>query len=281
MTSPITLIKAWNLRPKKGLGQNFLVDQAAAERIAFSAGITPDDVVLEIGAGLGSLTRHLINKAGKVYAVEKDSTLVIHLKNELRAVGGDNYVVVCDDILTMDIGKISVSENRPLLVIGNLPYNISSQILIRLIFLRKYLQKAVLMFQKELAARILAAPGTKAYGRLTVMVRYCAAVNLLTTVKAASFYPKPKVDAAVLEIALHESLQPQAADENLLFKVIKAAFSKRRKTLRNALAGPILGIDTKTAARKLTAAGIDPVRRAETLTVEEFVRLSNNLAENF
>jgi 16S rRNA (adenine1518-N6/adenine1519-N6)-dimethyltransferase len=273
-------MKAWNLRPKKSLGQNFLADRAAAERIAFSAGITPNDVVLEIGAGLGSLTRHLIKNAGKVYAVEKDSTLVTHLKNELLTIGCDNCVVVCDDILTMDIGQISVSENRSLLVIGNLPYNISSQILIRLISLRKYLQKTVLMFQKELAARIMARPGTKAYGRLSVMVRYCTTVNLLTTVKATSFYPKPKVDAAVLEIAMHESLQPQALDENLLFKVIKAAFSKRRKTLRNALAGPIMGIDTKTAARELTAAGIDPVRRAETLTVEEFVRLSNRIAEN-
>lgn len=280
MTSPITLMKAWNLRPKKSLGQNFLADQAAAKRIVSSAGITQDDIVLEIGAGLGSLTRHVLKTAGKVYAVEKDKELVVHLKNELLAAGGGNYVVVCDDILTMNLRKISVSENRSLLIIGNIPYNISSPILIRLIFLREYVQKAVLMFQKELAARILAAPGTKAYGRLTVMVQYCADVKLLATVKASSFYPRPKVDTAVLEITFHDSMQPQARDENLLFKVIKAAFSKRRKTLRNALAGPILNMDVKTTAKELIAAGIDPVRRAETLTIEEFVRLSNSIAEN-
>ena len=133
------------------------------------------------------------------------------------------------------------------------------------------------MFQKELALRIMAIPGSKAYGRLAVMAGYCSTVNVITEVKAARFFPKPKVDSLVIGISFKDHAEPSATDESFLFKVVKASFSKRRKTLKNALSGPILQIDASTAARELIAAGIDPIRRAETLTVEEFVNLSNQL----
>ena len=279
MTNPSTLMKTWNLRAKKELGQNFLADQGTAEKIVARSGITSDDVVLEIGAGLGSLTRPLARVARKVYAIEKDSTLIPPLNDELLASSIDNVVVMNDNILSLDIALIARTEQQPLIVMGNVPYNISSQILVQLMMARQHLKKAALMFQKELALRVMATPGSKAYGRLAVMAGYCSTVGVMTEVKAARFFPKPKIDSLVISISFKDHAEPSAADESLLYKVVKASFSKRRKTLRNSLSGPILQIDAATAARELLAAGIDPIRRAETLTVEEFVNLSNRFYE--
>lgn len=279
MTNPSTLMKTWNLRAKKELGQNFLADQGTAEKIVIRSGITTDDVVLEIGAGLGSLTRPLARVARKVYAIEKDSTLIPPLNNELIASSIDNVVVMNDNILSLDIASIARTEQQSLVVMGNIPYNISSQILVQLMMARQHLKKAALMFQKELALRVMATPGSKAYGRLAVMAGYCSTVSVMTEVKAARFFPKPKVDSLVINISFKDHAEPSATDESLLYKVVKASFSKRRKTLRNSLSGPILQIDAVTAARELIAAGIDPIRRAETLTVEEFVNLSNRFYE--
>jgi 16S rRNA (adenine1518-N6/adenine1519-N6)-dimethyltransferase len=160
---------------------------------------------------------------------------------------------------------------------GNIPYNISSQILVRIINARTGIKRAVLMFQKELAQRIMSAPGSKSYGRLSVMTGYCAIVTVLAEVKADLFYPKPNIDSLVLDIAFHRNPQTAALNEAFLFKTVKAAFSKRRKTLKNSLAGNILGIDAKESEQMLCLAGIDPVRRAETLSVAEFVRLADVL----
>jgi len=272
-------MKTWNLRAKKEMGQNFLADQGTAEKIVARSGITADDVVLEIGAGLGSLTRPLARVARKVYAIEKDSTLIPPLNNELLASSIDNVVVMNDNILTLDIASIARTEQQPLVIMGNIPYNISSQILVQLMMARQHLKKAALMFQKELALRVMATPGSKAYGRLAVMAGYCSTVSVMTEVKAARFFPKPKIDSLVISIFFKDHAEPSAADESLLYKVVKASFSKRRKTLRNSLSGAILQIDAATAARELIAAGIDPIRRAETLTVEEFVNLSNRFYE--
>ncbi len=140
---------------------------------------------------------------------------------------------------------------------------------------RTMVSRAVVMFQKELAERLLAVPGNKTYGRITVMLAYCAEIKTVATIKARMFYPRPKVDSEVLEIRFREKIDHPADDEAYLFQVIKAAFGKRRKTLKNALSQSQLGIDGPTAEKALTAASIDPMRRAETLTVDEFVRLSN------
>jgi 16S rRNA (adenine1518-N6/adenine1519-N6)-dimethyltransferase len=277
MTSPSILMKTWNLRPKKEMGQNFLADRGTADKIVARSGITAGDVVLEIGAGLGSLTLPIARTARKVYAIEKDSALLPPLSNELLASGADNVLLINDNILSLDIVSIARTEQQPLVIMGNIPYNISSQILVQLMMARHHLKKAALMFQKELALRIMAIPGSKAYGRLAVMAGYCSTVNVITEVKAARFFPKPKVDSLVIGISFKDHAEPSATDESFLFKVVKASFSKRRKTLKNALSGPILQIDASTAARELIAAGIDPIRRAETLTVEEFVNLSNQL----
>jgi 16S rRNA (adenine1518-N6/adenine1519-N6)-dimethyltransferase len=275
MTSPRTLLSAWNLHPKKQLGQNFLAEPSTAKMIIERAGITPEDTVLEIGSGLGALTIPAAARASRVIAVETDRPIADLLKTELLAAGTANVDIVRDNILKVDIAQLVADRTRKIVVIGNLPYNISSQILVQLVAARAVVSRAVVMFQKELAERLLAVPGNKIYGRITVMLAYCAEIKPVATIKARMFYPRPKVDSEILEICFREEIDRPADDEAYLFQVIKAAFGKRRKTLKNALSQSQLGIDGSTAVKALTAAAIDPVRRAETLTVDEFVCLSN------
>jgi len=275
MTSPRTLLSAWTLSPKKQFGQNFLSDPKTAEMIVSRSGISKEDIVLEIGAGLGALTVPLALAAEKVYAVEKDINLLPLLRSELLAKNIDNVSIMNENILDTDIESTAVKHGRKIVVIGNLPYNISSQVLVKLIIQRKCLSRAVLMFQKELSERICAKPGGKDYGRISVMLRYCADIDKIADVKASLFFPKPKIDSQIIEIRFKESPDFPADNEKFLFSVVKAAFGKRRKTLKNSLSGSELEIDAKTAVSALNIARIDPVRRAETLTIEEFVRLSN------
>lgn len=275
MTSPRTLLAAFNLSPKKQFGQNFLCDPSAAETIVSRSGISKEDVVLEIGAGLGALTVPIAMAANTVYAIEKDKNLLPPLQSELLAKKIDNVRIVNENILDVAIGSIAARHGRKIAVMGNLPYNISSQILIKLIVERLFVSRAILMFQKELSERICAKPGGKDYGRISVMLRYCADICKIADIKASYFFPKPGIDSQILEIRFKEEPDFPADNENFLFSVIKAAFGKRRKTLKNSLSGSELGIDAYTAATVLNKAGIDPVRRAETLNVEEFVKLSN------
>ncbi|RPJ17996.1 MAG: ribosomal RNA small subunit methyltransferase A [Desulfobacteraceae bacterium] len=275
MTSPRTLLAAWNLSPKKQFGQNFLSDPSTADMIVSRSGILPEDIVLEIGAGLGALTIPLSKAADKVYAVEKDENLIPVLRNELDSQNIANAEILNTNILDIDLNDFFTRHGRKIIVAGNLPYNISSQVLVKLITEREFVNRAVLMFQKELSERICAKPGGKDYGRISVMIRYCSDIIKISDVKASLFFPKPKIDSQVIEIRFTEKLPFHADDEKFLIKVIKAAFGKRRKTLKNSLSGSELGIDALAAASALNSAGIDPVRRAETLTVEEFVRLSN------
>jgi len=275
MTSPRTLLTAFNLSPKKQFGQNFLSDLSTAEMIVSRSGISKEDIVLEIGAGLGALTVPLALAAEKVYAVEKDINLLPLLKNELLAKNIYNVDIINENILETDIERTAAKHGRKIFVIGNLPYNISSQVLIRLIIQRRYVSRAILMFQKELSERICAKPGGKDYGRISVMLRYCSDISKIADVKASLFFPKPKIDSQIIEMRFKDSPDFPADDEKFFFRVIKAAFGKRRKTLKNSLSGSELGIQAQTAVLALNRAGIDPARRAETLTVEEFVRLSN------
>jgi 16S rRNA (adenine1518-N6/adenine1519-N6)-dimethyltransferase len=279
MTSPKTLLKAWELRPKKRLGQSFLSDPSTAATIASRARLAPQDVLLEIGAGLGALTIPLAQTVKKIYAVEKDQQLIDLLKAELLSHGISNCEIISGDILQMDLRRFTASADRKITVIGNLPYNISSQVLIKLIQARHDFSRAIFMFQKELAQRIAAPPGGKAYGRITAMLRYCADIKTLVNVKASAFYPQPKVDSAVIEVKFRPTTDYGPHDEAMLFSVIKAAFGNRRKTLKNALAASGLPIDSQTARGALSAAGIDYSRRAETLEPGEFVTLAVCLKE--
>ncbi len=279
MTSPKVLFKAWNLRPKKKLGQHFLVDPSAADMIVSRSKITSDDTVMEIGAGLGALTIPLAKAARQVFAVETDSQLTQLLKTELLVHNLTNVEIIENNILKVDIRALAKKSDHQIIVIGNLPYNISSQILIQLIHTRTDVKRAILMFQKELARRITAKPGKKDYGRLTVMLGYCADIKSIATVTASLFYPVPKVDSEVVEINFKISREYPVHDESMLFQVIKAAFGNRRKTLKNALSASGLHIEPQIARQALIAAGIDPTRRAETLDVSEFVKLQSCLAQ--
>jgi 16S rRNA (adenine1518-N6/adenine1519-N6)-dimethyltransferase len=279
MTSPKILLAAQKLHPKKQLGQNFIVDPGFTEMVVKRAGILPEDIILEIGAGLGALTIPLARRAKKVFAVEKDRQIIPILNMEILVSGLTNIMIIEKDILSIDIKSLVEDMGGKIVVMGNLPYNISSQILVQLIRSRKGIHRAVLMFQKELAQRITAETGCKDYGRLTVMLRYCSNIKKLVDAKASLFFPKPKVDSEILELKFKKNIDHEAVDESFLFKVIKAGFGNRRKTLKNALAASELNVDPDTAKRVLEKSGIDPVRRAETLTVEEFVTLSNTLIE--
>ena len=279
MTSPKTLLTAWDMLPKKQLGQNFLADPGTARMILSRGGVGPEDTVFEIGAGLGALTVPLSTSAKRVIAVEKDDRLVGLLETELALHKAKNVTLLNQDILSVDIPAIATREETRLLVIGNLPYNISSQILVKLIEARQSLTRCILMFQKELAARLTASAGTKDYGRLTVMLRYCSEIRRIAVVPSHLFYPKPKIDSEIIEIDFSKPSPYETADASFLFRVIKAAFSKRRKTLKNALSTSELGMGPEPVSSALASAGIDPVRRAETLSVEEFVNLAETLRQ--
>ena len=279
MTSPRILLKAWNLRPKKHLGQNFLLNQALAETIVDRAGLGAADHVLEIGCGLGAITLPAARIAARLVAVEKDKQLLDLLRHELAAQGLSNVQMVHQDILTVNFQDYFAPDQPPAVVIGNLPYNISSQIIIHLMASRACVQRAILMLQKEMAQRLIASPGRKDYGRLSVMLQYCADVDVVAQAPANLFYPRPKVDSQVIRIVFKERIAHPAHDERLLSRVVKAGFSKRRKTLRNALAGNILKADHALVETWLERASIEPRRRAETLCVEEFVRLANLIAD--
>ncbi len=280
MTSPRMLLNAWRLDPKKSLGQNFLADPSTAEMIADRAGIVPEDAVLEIGAGLGALTVPVARRAGRVVAVETDGRLLELLKTELRVHGLDNVDLLQADILKVDMGKIAEAAGRRLVVMGNLPYHISSQIVVKLIQDREWVDRAVAMIQREMARRLMAAPGAKDYGRLTAMLRYCADIKSAAVVRAHLFHPRPKVDSEVVAIDFHHPPVHTAQDEAFLFKVIKAAFGQRRKTLKNALSGSELKMSPTEARNALEAAGIDPARRAETVGVGEFIGLSEKIKDS-
>jgi len=275
MTAPRTLLAAHDLHPKKQYGQNFLVDPSTARMIVDRSRLSPDDLVLEIGAGLGALTIPASAQAAQVVAVEKDPEMVAVLKSELAAQGIENVVLLNQDILTVDIVEMGLQAGRKFVVLGNLPYNISSQIIIALIRDRQSVDRAVLMFQKEVAQRLAVGPGSKDYGRLSVMLQYCADVKKVATVGPHLFLPRPKVASEVIEICFKDTIEYPAADEKLLSAVVKAAFSTRRKTLKNALMNMAANFDGDMVIRALGESTIDPSRRAETLSVEEFVRLSN------
>lgn len=277
MTSPRSLLAVHNIRPKKQLGQNFLSDPATAAMIVNRSGISREDIVLEIGAGLGALTIPVARVAQKVVAVDKDPQIIDILRTEIIANNLSNVVLMDRNILKVDIKALAEDFGCGIVVMGNLPYNISSQILVQLIKSRKAVSRAVLMFQKEMARRLTAEPGCKEYGRLTVMLQYCSHIKKVADVKASLFFPKPKVDSEILELRFKKVLEYKADDETFLFRVVKAAFGNRRKTLKNSLYASELNIDANLAKHVLESSDIDPVRRAETLNTEEFVKLSNNL----
>ena len=277
MTTPRITLAAWNMHAKKKYGQNFLSDPSVPAVIAERACIAPEDLVVEIGPGLGALTVPMAKKASRIVAIEKDQEILPVLRSELLASGIENVDVLNEDILKVDLAAIAKSHGRPMIVAGNLPYNISSQILIQMIRERRWVKKAIFMFQKELAQRITAPEGTRHFGRMAAMLGYCSKIRTLVRVDSSKFFPRPKVDSEVIEVEFLPQPPHCADDEGLLFGVIKAAFGKRRKNLRNALSNSELSISAGEAQEILARSGIEVNRRAESLCVKEFVDLSNAL----
>jgi len=271
MTHPGLLLKEKNLYAGKEMGQNFLANPGTAKMIIEKIGLSKDTRVLEIGPGLGALTIPIALAAFHVTAVETDARLIPILQQELDNENLKNVTIIHKNILKFDINELA--RDRKIVVIGNLPYNISSQILFKLVEDRRCIETAFLTFQKELAKRIIAKPGGRDYSRLSAVVQYAADVSHVTQIRPSSFFPKPDVDSTILKFNFFEPGTVTLEQEKVLFNVIKAAFSKRRKSLKNAMAGGEFEFEKEFIIQALEMAGIDARRRAETLTVEEFKSL--------
>ena len=266
-------------RTKKSLGQNFLQDEEAIERIADASGAGPEDLVIEIGPGMGVLTKALAQRAGKVVAVELDDRLIPILQGEFA--GQSNVEIIHQDILKADLRAIIEEAAMPgsVKIVGNLPYYITTPILLGLLEQDVPAESITVMVQKEVAERIVAGPGGKDYGVLSVSLQYYCTTQYVLDVPAESFRPKPKVDSAVVKLTLRDKSERLPADkEKQFFDTVKRSFSQRRKTLSNSLSG-FCGAGREQTTEALKKAGVDPGRRAETLSITEFVNISEAFSE--
>ena len=267
------ILKTFNLRADKRLGQNFLVDEQIAKQIIAAAELSAEDTVLEVGPGIGTLTQALAETGAQVVAVELDRRLLPVLAKTLA--GYDNIEIINEDILQLDIRKAVPQENFK--VVANLPYYITTPIIFNLLEQKLPMERLVAMVQKEVAERMVAKPGGKDYGALSVAIQYYTEPAIAFVVPPASFVPPPSVDSAVIVCKRRQEPPVQIVDEKLFFRVVKAAFSVRRKMLSNALKN--MGIDNEQAAAWLELAEIDGKRRGETLSLVEFAALTNTFAK--
>jgi 16S rRNA (adenine1518-N6/adenine1519-N6)-dimethyltransferase len=260
--------------PKKSLGQHFLKDPQMIHEIIARARFERDSEVLEVGPGMGALTIPLAGQVKQVTAVEKDLRLIEMLKKKLFKADVRNVALVHGDILTLDFCEVVSPEARRIHVIGNLPYNISSPFLERLVRNRERVKKAVLTFQLELARRLVGSPGNKEYGAMTILVQYHALLSPLLKIPKDAFYPRPKVGSMVLEFDFTRPHPTRTQDEEHFRKVVKAAFAQRRKKILNSLTGTLTSVGREGIAQALEQCGIDPDKRAERLYIDDFLCLS-------
>ncbi|HWR66302.1 MAG TPA: 16S rRNA (adenine(1518)-N(6)/adenine(1519)-N(6))-dimethyltransferase RsmA [Bellilinea sp.] len=266
------LLRNAGLTPRKGLGQNFLTDPMVLDKVVEAAGVSRDDTVLEIGPGLGSLTRHLARAARRVVAVEIDGNLIPILQQVLTSEA--NVTVVHGNVL--ELNPAELMDNEPYLVVANIPYYITSAILRHLLDSTHRPQRLVLTVQREVAERICAAPGDMSLLALSVQVYGLPGPVL--RIPAGAFYPPPKVDSTTLRVDLFPQPCIPASQLDTFFRLAKAGFSQKRKTLRNALSGG-LGWKREQTSHLLQTVGIDPQRRAETLTIDEWAGLTTRFLE--
>ena len=273
-------LKEHGLAPKKRFGQNFLVHRATAQAIVRAGRVGPDDTIIEVGVGLGALTLPLADQAQKVIGLEIDSGIIRYHEQE-----GDlpaNVTLIHQDVLKADLQRLSVECGGRLKIMANLPYSISNPFLFKLIDNLAWLDSATIMVQKEVAERWMARPKSKAYGIPSVLIQTCAAITPLLTLKPAEFHPRPKIDSQVIRIefdqqAIHD------CKRSILHQVVRAAFSQRRKTLRNTLSaarlfaashGPDAPLNKDLTLQALDLAGLDPGQRAEALGLDDFLALA-------
>jgi len=271
------LLRKSGIRPRKRLGQNFLEDPAVIEKIISHAGFDKNDVVVEIGSGLGALTIPILPYIYHLVAIEKDLLLITILKERLSLKEKEKITFISGDVLKLDFKEIYDTFNQKIRIIGNLPYNISSPFLEKLIINRDYIKNAILMFQYEFAQRLTGRPGNKEYGALSVISQYYATISPLIKIKRDAFYPKPRVDSMVLEMDFAKPYPLQAENEVMFRKTVKAAFSCRRKTILNSLERGMGFASKEIITKALTECLIDPKRRAETLSIDEYIYLSSAL----
>jgi 16S rRNA (adenine1518-N6/adenine1519-N6)-dimethyltransferase len=269
------LLNQWNLRPDKQLGQNFLIDRAILAKIVAAAELTPDDLVLEIGAGTGTLTGWLARQAGRVIAVEMDPRLMSVLQSVLADF--DNVTLIQGDILTLDLADLLGKASHPYKVVANLPYYITSAVLRHLLEATLKPQRMIITVQREVAERIVAKPGQMSL--LAVSVQFYVHPELLFCIPPDSFHPAPKVESAV--VRLEPRAAPLASEDETaaFFRIVRAGFAQRRKQLHNALSAGLGRLPRHEMAARLRKAGIDPQRRAQTLALEEWVQITRVLGD--
>jgi 16S rRNA (adenine1518-N6/adenine1519-N6)-dimethyltransferase len=275
MTSIKRELLEYGLFPRKRWGQHFLVDPNILKKVIRTAQVEKEDVVLEVGPGLGEMTLALARLAKHVIAVEIDPKLVEILKKKLADC--PNVDVVKGDILTINFRKIDFLEGQKLKVVANLPYQISTPLLFHFIELKEFFSTLTLMLQKEVAERMVAPPGGKDYGPLSIFVQLFLDASIRFFIKPSAFFPPPKVESAVVHMVWKERPMIETNDEEWFKKVVKACFGYRRKTLVNALKHSELTLP-ESIELKMEAIGIDPRRRPETLTIQEFVSLAEALS---
>ncbi|MBQ9014846.1 MAG: 16S rRNA (adenine(1518)-N(6)/adenine(1519)-N(6))-dimethyltransferase RsmA [Firmicutes bacterium] len=270
----------YGFRFAKGLGQNFLTDPSVPEAMVRGSGIGPQDLVIEIGPGIGVLTAAAAEAAGRVVAIEVDGRLLPILGETLQEY--ENIEVICADVLKTDLAQLIDEQIRTygltgaVRVIGNLPYYITTPIIMKLLEEELPIDSITVMMQKEVADRIEAGPGSREYGAISLAVQYYCRVSRIISVPKEVFLPRPKVDSAVLLLELREEKAVRVKDEARLFTCIRAGFGQRRKTLVNSLSGAG-NLPKETVREVLAAAGIEENRRAETLSIEEFAKIADEL----
>ncbi len=272
----IAVLQKYNFVFQKKFGQNFLIDPRVLEKIVDAAQITPQDCVLEIGPGIGTMTQYLAESAREVVAVEIDRALIPILQDTLSAY--DNVTVLNQDIMKVDVGRIVEERNqgRPIKVVANLPYYITTPIIMGLLENHVPLQSITVMVQKEVAERMQVGPGTKEYGALSLAVQYYAMPEVVAHVPSNCFMPRPNVDSTVIRLTRYQEPPVEVADEKYLFALIRASFNQRRKTLANGLLGG-MGLPREQVVAALEEMGLPASARGEALTLEQFARLSNLL----
>ena len=279
-SSTAQIIQKYQFAFQKKFGQNFLIDQNILNKIVESADLTEKDCVLEIGPGIGTMTQRLAEEAGEVIAVEIDRNLIPILKDTLSPY--ENVTIINDDILKVDLAGLVQERNggRPIKVVANLPYYITTPIIMALFEKHVPLQSVTVMVQKEVADRMQVGPGTKDYGALSLAVQYYSRPEIITRVPASCFMPSPNVDSTVIRLTRYEEPPVAVRDEEWLFAVIRASFNQRRKTLANGLANAAgLGLGRQQVEEVLTEMGLSRTIRGEALTLEQFADLSNRLMQ--
>ncbi len=276
-TNTIEILNKYGFSFQKKFGQNFLIDENVVCKIVREAGVTKDDFVLEIGPGIGTMTQILCENAREVVAVEIDTKLIPILREDTLA-PYDNVTVINEDILKLDIVKLAQERNngKPIKVVANLPYYITTPIIMGLFESHVPLESITIMVQKEVADRMQVGPGTKDYGALSLAVQYYAKPQIVLNVPASCFMPRPNVDSAVIRLDRYDKPPVDVADEHLMFGIIRASFNQRRKTMTNSVCNAKeLGISKEKLSEALTQCGMPLTIRGEALTLDDFARLTN------